>query len=106
MAAVVNVVEQAGEPLPSEVRWLLVGATAAVLACITLLARTIQIAPELGLMYRRVGRVLFLSSLVALLLGLTKLGAIPLLALLILLTLAPVFFGVKTWVEVQGAGAS
>ena len=105
-AAIVNVVEQAGEPLPPEVRWLLVGAIAVVLASIGLLVRTIQFAPELQLMYRRAGRVLFLASLITLLLGLTNLGTIPLLLLLILLLLAPVFYGVKTWVEVVGAGAS
>jgi hypothetical protein len=105
-AAILNVVEQAGEPLPAEVRWLLVGATAVVLVSIALLVRTIQVAPELGLMYRQAGRVLFLSSLIALLLGFTNLGTIPLLVLLVLLMLAPVFYGVKTWLRLLGAEAS
>jgi hypothetical protein len=56
-------------------------------------------------MYRRTGRVLFVSSLIAQLLGLINLGAIPLLALLGLLLLAQVFYGIKTWVEVVGRAA-
>jgi low temperature requirement protein LtrA len=45
-AAVLNVVEHAGEPLTTEVRWLLVGAIALALVCIAILMRTIQIPPE------------------------------------------------------------
>jgi low temperature requirement protein LtrA len=45
-AAVVNVVEHTGEPLPAEVRWLLVGAIAVVLMSIALLVRTIQASEE------------------------------------------------------------
>jgi hypothetical protein len=53
------------------------------------------------------GSHLFVASLIALLLGFTNVGAIPLFALLVLLMLVPVFYGVKTWVEVVGrAGAS
>mgnify|MGYP001814504701 CR=1 FL=1 len=57
-SAIVNAVE----PLPPEVRWLLVGAVAVARLSIALLVRTIQVSPELGLMYRRAGRVLFLLT--------------------------------------------
>jgi low temperature requirement protein LtrA len=105
-AAILNVVEQAGEPLPPEVRWLLVGAITIALVSVGLLMRTIQVAPEHRPIYRSAGRVLFLSSFVILLLGFTNLSTIPLLVGLILLMLAPVFYGFKTWLKVLGAEAS
>lgn len=105
-AAVVNVVEQAGEPLPAEVRWLLVGAIAVVLVSIALLARTIQASEEVQAVNRSGGRALYVSSVVILLLGLSNLSTVPLLLLLVLLMLAPVFYGFKTWLQLQGAEAN
>jgi hypothetical protein len=51
----------------------------------------------------RAGNHLFVASLITLLSGLINLGMTPLL-LLVLLMLTPIFYGVKTWVEVAGAG--
>jgi low temperature requirement protein LtrA len=70
-AAVLNVVEHAGEPLTTEGRWLLVGAVALALVCIAILMRTIQIPPEHYRPYRTGGIVTFISGLVILLLGLS-----------------------------------
>jgi low temperature requirement protein LtrA len=98
-AAGLNVVEQAGEPLPAEVRWFLVGAVAVALISIGLLTRTIEVNPEAQRIHRVAGRVVFLSSFVVLLLGFTSLSTVPLLVLVNLLMLAPVFFGFKAWVE-------
>jgi low temperature requirement protein LtrA len=100
-AAVLNVVEGTGETLSSEVRWLLVGALAVVLVSIGLLVRTIQAPKENQAVLRSAGRVLFLSSAIVVLLGLTNLSTIPLLVLVNLLLLAPVFFGIKAWVRSQ-----
>ena len=101
-AAVLNVVENAGEPLGAEVRWLLVGAIALALVCIAILMRTIQIAPEYYRAYRTGGIVTFVSGLVILLLGFSGLNAIPLLMVLIILMLAPVFYGLKVWITILG----
>jgi hypothetical protein len=87
-AVVLNVVEHAGEPLTSEVRWLLVGAIALALVCIAILMRTIQIPAEHYRMYRTGGIVTFISGLIILLLGFSGLSAIPLLIVLNLLMLA------------------
>ena len=95
-----NVVEQAGEPLPAEVRWLLVGATAVVLVSIALLTRTIQVSDENRPVHRAARRALFLSSAIIVLLGFSGLGTIP------LLLLAPVFYAFKTWLQLLGAEAS
>jgi low temperature requirement protein LtrA len=102
-AAILNVVEGAGETLPPEVRWLLVGALAVVLVSIALLVRTIQVTEEARPVHRVADRAIFLSSFFALLLGFTNLGTIPLLLVLNLLLLAPVFYGFKVWIGIQGA---
>jgi low temperature requirement protein LtrA len=105
-AAILNVVEQAGEPLTAEARWLLAGATAVVLASVALLPRTIQVSEENRPVHRAARRALWLSSLISVLLGFTSLGTIPLLLLLDLLLLAPVFYAFKTWLNMFGTGAS
>ena len=98
-AAVLNVVEHAGEHLPDDVRWLLVGAIALALFCIAWLMRVIQIPEELREAYRMGGNITFISSLVILLLGLSGLSTIPLLVLVIGLMLTPVAYGIKVWVN-------
>ena len=105
-AAIVNVVEQAGELWPPEVRWLLVAAIAIVLVSIALLMRTIQVTEENRPIHRSAGRVLFLSSFVILLLGFTNVSTVPLLMVLILLMLAPVFYGFKIWLDMLAPEAS
>jgi low temperature requirement protein LtrA len=105
-AAMLNVTARATEPLPAEVRWLLVGATAVVLVSIALLTRTIEVPEENRAVHRSAGWILFLSSFAILLLGFTNFGTIPLLVALNLLLLAPVFYAFKTWINTFGAGAS
>jgi hypothetical protein len=105
-AAILNVVEEAGETLPAGVRWLLVGATAVVLVSIAVLTRTIQVSEDYRPVYRTGGRALLLSSAVIVLLGFTNLSPIPLLLVLNLLLLAPVFYGLKTWLGIVAAQAS
>jgi low temperature requirement protein LtrA len=102
-AAVFNVVEHTGEPLTPEVRWLLVGALAMALISTALLMRSIQIPEELYQFYRQGGIVTFISGAVILLLGFSNLSTIPLLLLVILLLLAPVFYGVIVWIKLLGA---
>jgi low temperature requirement protein LtrA len=105
-AAILNVTAHVAEPLPAEVRWLLVAATAVVLLNIALLARTIQVSPEHRPAHRTAGRALLVSSLTIVLLGSTSLGTIPLLLLLNLLLLVPVFYAFKTWLNKFGTGSS
>jgi low temperature requirement protein LtrA len=101
-AAVLNVVEHAGESLPPEVRWLLVGAIAVALISTAVLMRSIQIPAEHRQIYRRGGIVTFISGVIILLLGFSGLNTIPLLVLLILLLLTPVIYGVTVWIRVLG----
>ena len=101
-ASVLNVVKHAGESLPGEVRWLLLAATAMTLVTTALLTRTTQILPE----HRRVHdigrRGLFISAILIIALGFIPFDTIPLLSIIVLLLLLPVFFGIRIWVETVG----
>ena len=104
-AAVFNVVEHAGEHLPSEVRWLLVAAIGITLISIALLMRTIQLSPELQHTHRVAGRVTLISAFLILLLGFSSLDTIPLLIAMIMLLLAPVLFAFQAWIEMLDQSA-
>ena len=102
-AAVLNVVVLTGESISNEVRWLLVCATALTLAAIAGLMRMIHVADRYRLMYRRGETITIASAAAILLLGLTNLETIPLLGLLLLLMLIPVFNGIRVWIIEFGA---
>ena len=102
-ASVLNVIEHAGEGLPSEVRWLLLAATALSLVSTALLTRTTQILPEHRQVHEIGRRGLYISAVLIIALGFFPLNAIPLLSIMALLLLTPVFFGVRVWIE--GAGS-
>ena len=102
-AASLNVVEHAGDALPPEVSWLLLGAVAIVLVSVALLMRTIQVSGSRELVHRTASHVPLGSSAIVLLLGFTGLSAVSLLALLLVVMLAPVFYGFKIWLQTLGA---
>ena len=104
-AAVLNVVENAGEALPLAVRWLLVGACALVLVIIPLLMETILISEAHRPLYDRGRRAGLAAAVLIALLGFTSLDAIPLLIGVSLLLLAPVFYTLLAWVELVGKAA-
>jgi low temperature requirement protein LtrA len=96
-AAVLNTVVFAGESISGEVRWLLVGATASTLIAVAILIRMIHVSVEFRPIYRTGEFMILASAIAILLLGFTNLKTIPLLFLLILLMLAPAFYGIKVW---------
>jgi low temperature requirement protein LtrA len=102
-AAVLNVVEHAGQPLTTEVRWLLVSAIAIALISIALLMRTISIPEEHQRIYHWGVIATLVSGVIILLLGFSGLSTIPLLSVLILLLLTPVIYGVAVWIKVVSA---
>jgi low temperature requirement protein LtrA len=102
-ASILNVVEHAGEPLPSEVHWLLVGAIAAALTSIGLILKSLNLPENQRSVYRTGARVAFIAGILVFLLGLTPMGTIPLLLTMIVLLLAPVFFGILVWIKVFDA---
>jgi low temperature requirement protein LtrA len=102
-ASILNVVEHAGEPLPGEVRWLLVGAIAAALIGIGLILKTLNLPQDQRRIYRTGARVTFIAGILVILAGLLRIGTIPLLLVLIILLLAPVFYGILVWIKVFDA---
>ena len=102
-AAVFNIIEHSGEPLEAGVQWLLVGSVALALACIALLMQSIRIPPDLLPPYRRGGLITLGSALLILLLASLNLPAIPLLIILVILMLTPIFYGIKVWITVFNA---
>jgi low temperature requirement protein LtrA len=102
-ASILNVVEHAGEPLPSEVRWLLVAAIAAVLTSIALILKSLNLPEDQRSFYRTAARVSFIAGILVALSGVTSMNTIPLLLVLIVLLLAPVFFGILAWIKVFDA---
>jgi len=101
-ASILNVVEHAGEHLPDEVRWLLLASTALTLITTALLTRTTQILPEHQRVHNIGRRGLFISAILLILLGFIPLDTVPLLSLITLLLLMPIFFGLWVWVETVG----
>jgi len=101
-ASVLNVVKHAGESLPGEVRWMLLAATTLTLVAAALLTRTTQILPEHQRVHDIGRRGLFISALLIVTLGFIQFDTIPLLSIIVLLLLLPVFFGLRVWVETIG----
>jgi low temperature requirement protein LtrA len=101
-ASVLNVVKHAGESLPGEVRWLLLAATAMTLVATALLTRSTQILPEHQRVHDIGRRGLFISAILIVALGFIPFDTIPLLSIIVLLLLLPVFFGIRVWVETVG----
>ncbi len=101
-AAVFNVVENVGEPLTTEIRWLLVGSIALALISNAVLMRSIQIPEAYFKLYRRSGIATFTSGVIILLLGLTNLNTILLMIIVIILMLSPVLYGIAVWVKLRG----
>jgi low temperature requirement protein LtrA len=99
--AVLNVVEHAGEPLPAEARWLLVGATSVAVAMIALLTKVIVVPEGYEDAYVAGRWAMAGAALVILLLGFSGIRAVALLGTATVLLLAPVFFALRVWVRVE-----
>jgi hypothetical protein len=102
-ASVLNVVEHAGEPLPGEVRWLLVGAIATALVGIALTMRILDIPASYRRLYRNGSILMLMAGALVVVLGMAPIDPIPLLLALCALLLAPVFYGVLIWIKVFDA---
>lgn len=102
-AAVFNIVEHSGQTLTAEVRWLLVGSIALTLICIALLMRTIVLRPDYVSLYRSGKTITSIAAVVALIMGLTNLAAVPLLLVMVLLLFGTIAYGMLAWIKVLGA---
>jgi low temperature requirement protein LtrA len=102
-ASILNVVEHAGESLPEEARWLLVGAITAVLISIALIMKSLNLPENQRSLYQTSARMMFIDGILVVLSGMTPIGTIPLLLVLIALLLAPLFYGILVWIKVLDA---
>jgi low temperature requirement protein LtrA len=98
-AGVLNTVEHAAEPLPAEVRWLLVGSMATAVVSIGALTFTLQARRSRPVLYRRAEAAMLASAILSVLVGFTEWGAKETLALLVLLLLVPVAVGITVWLR-------
>ena len=98
-ASVLNIVEHAGEALPSDVRWLLTGAITAAFITIALLIQTVQYDEDLHPVVRVGSIVILVAGILIGLLGASAITTLPLLISTIVLMLAPIFFGVWLWIK-------
>jgi low temperature requirement protein LtrA len=102
-ASILNVVERAGEPLPNEVRWLLVGAIAVVLTSIALILKSLNTPESQRILYQTGARVSFIAGILIFLSGPMSISTIPLLLVLIILLLAPLLYGILVWIKLLDA---
>jgi low temperature requirement protein LtrA len=102
-AGILNAVEHAGEPLPREVQWLLVGAIATVLTGISLILKNLNVPEDQRRLFRTGARVAFSAGILVILTGLSPMGTTPLLLILLTLLLAPVLYGILVWIKVFDA---
>jgi low temperature requirement protein LtrA len=102
-ASMVNAVEHAGEPLPSDVRWLLAGAITLILVAVALIMRILDLPESYRRLYQRGSMLTLIAGIVAVALGVTPIGTIPLLLALSALLLVPVACGLVIWIKVFGA---
>jgi len=98
-AAVINVIEHADQPLPIEVRWLLVVSIAIVLLGIALLIQTLENQEHFQKSYHKGQIAMIVASLLIVALGFSYLQTIPLLLAIVVLMLSPIFFGLMYWIR-------
>lgn len=97
-AGILNAIVHSGDSLSFAVRWLLVGSIAVALISIAFLMRIIQILKEHQRAYRIGSSVTLISGIIILLLGFINLNTVFLLIIIILIMIAPVSCGLKTFI--------
>jgi hypothetical protein len=88
---------------PGEVRWLLVGSIACVLISTALITKSLDLPENQRSLFWKSSRAMFIAGVLIVLLGVSPIGSITLLVILIVLLLAPVFYGILVWIKVFDA---
>jgi low temperature requirement protein LtrA len=102
-AALLNTVEHSIEPLPADVRWLLVGSVAVAVASIAALTRTLKARRVHLALYRTVAGALAGSALAIAAVGLTDWGSRGTLVATVLLLALPIAAGLSVWLRQMDA---
>jgi low temperature requirement protein LtrA len=98
-AGVLNTVEHAGETVPDDVRWLLVGSLAMALVTMTILTRTLEIRPRAIGVYRAAEVTAIASAASCLVVGLMGWSPKATLEAMVALLLVPVGAAILVWVK-------
>lgn len=98
-AGVLNTVEHAADPLPDNVRWLLVSALAVGLIAIVLITLVLEVRAEAPGLYRAVDIAIAAGVVLVLALGLSNWGARASLGAMSILLLVPVVTGLMVWLR-------
>ncbi len=98
-AAMVNVIAHATEPLPVEVRWLLVGSIGMVLIGIALMIQTLPPRANAAQAHRMGIIVIVCVAVVIVALGFSTLETIPLLGVIAVLLLVPIALALVHWIK-------
>lgn len=102
-AALLNTVEHSIEPLPADVRWLLVGSVAVAVTSIAVLTRTLKARRVHLALYRTVVGALAGSALAIAGVGLTDWGSRGTLVATVLLLALPIAAGLSVWLRQMDA---
>jgi low temperature requirement protein LtrA len=103
-AAVLETVRHAPDPLPDEVRWLLVGSLAVAMVAVAALTLTIQARRTYETVYLVAERALLVGAAAALGVGLTTWGAKTSLIVMVWLLLGTVYTGLRVWARTAPVG--
>jgi low temperature requirement protein LtrA len=98
-AAILSLVEHAGEHPPEDANLLLISAVAVVLLSIAALAQTVQFPEEFALSRRWGSIALVISAVFAVGLSFLHINTILLMVLLVASILFPIFIGFLTWLK-------
>lgn len=98
-AAVLDTVRRAGEPLPDEVRWLLIGSLASAMVTVTALTMILEVRKTYEAVYLVAERALLIAAAAALAVGLTKWDAKTSLIVMVALLLGTVYTGLRVWAD-------
>jgi low temperature requirement protein LtrA len=99
-AAVLDTVQHATEPLPGEVRWLLVGSMACAMLTVVALTLTLAERRRFERVYLVAERALVFGAAAALVVGLTDWGAKTSLLVMVVLMLGTVYTGLRVWARI------
>ncbi len=100
-AAMLNLIEHSTEDSFMSARYLLIGAAFVAIISISLILRTIQTPEEHQRIHKVSGRVTIISALAILPLAFLNISTILFLAILNVIMLAPIFFGIRIWIKEQ-----
>jgi diphthamide biosynthesis methyltransferase len=96
---VLNTVEHAGDPLPDEVRWLLVGSLASAMVAVTALTLTLETRRRNEPVYLVAEQSMLIAAAGALAVGLTTWGAKVSLSVMVAMLVGTLYTGLRVWAK-------